>query len=116
MIRTVTLALLFLSLKVFAAEPFLEKPYLQLGNSPKLSGSESLVLIWHTDDHTADWTVDVRTSKDHQWRAASPSAGPSSQKVSVPGIAPHLVYRADLTKLIPGEEFEYPLEHPAAAS
>src|SRR5437868_7169155 len=52
------------------AEPFLEKPYLQLGDSPRLSTSENMVLIWHTDDKPAEWTVEVRTSKDSTLRAA----------------------------------------------
>jgi hypothetical protein len=106
-------------------EPFLEKPYLQLGDSPKLSSQESLVLVWHTTSSPADWKVEVRTSKDKQWRAAGSAV---SQTVSAPqgqawtttnkegvkkenpapaAIAPHLVYRAKLTNLVPGEEFHY---------
>jgi 3',5'-cyclic AMP phosphodiesterase CpdA len=104
--------------------PFLEKPYLQLGNAPELSSSESLVLMWHTDNTPADWTVEVRTSKDSAWRAAGQ---PVSQVISAPAgqpavagkngakrdapaspaIAPHLVYRTKLTGLQPGEEFNY---------
>ena len=34
--------------------PFLEKPYLQLGDAPKLSASESLVLMWHTENTPSD--------------------------------------------------------------
>ncbi len=45
-------------------DPFLEKPYLQLGDAPKLSASESLVLIWHTENVPEKWDVEVRTSKD----------------------------------------------------
>jgi 3',5'-cyclic AMP phosphodiesterase CpdA len=104
--------------------PFLEKPYLQLGDSPALSASESLVLMWHTENMPADWKVDVRTSKDSDWRTAEP---PMSQVISAPAgqpavagkdgvkkdapasaaIAAHLVYRAKLTGLMPGEEFRY---------
>jgi predicted phosphodiesterase len=104
--------------------PFLEKPYLQLGNAPSLAASESLVLLWHTGPSPAQWTVEVRTSKDPAWRAMQQ---PTSQIVSAPAgrpavagqdgakknaagspaIEPHLVYRARLTRLIPGEEFRY---------
>jgi hypothetical protein len=108
-------------------EPFLEKPYLQLGDSPKLATSESLIVLWHTTSESADWKVEVRTSKDNAWRAAGT---PSATKVSAPKgepwttvnkqgvkkenpapepIAPHLVYRARLTNLVPGEEFHYRL-------
>ena len=106
---------------------FLEKPYLQLGDAPKLSQQESLMVLWHTADTPADWKVEVRTSKDSAWRAVD---APWSQKVSAPAgvswttvnkegvkkenaapaaIAPHLVYRARLTNLVPGEEFHYRL-------
>ena len=104
--------------------PFLEKPYLQLGNSPKMSASESLVLLWHTGNTPADWSVEVRTSKDSKWRAMEK---PSSQTVAAPAgppavagqngakkdapaspaIEPHLVYRAHMTGLMPGLEFRY---------
>lgn len=103
---------------------FLEKPYLQIGDAPKLSVPESLILLWHTNNTPAPWTVEVRTSKDRDWRAAGQ---PWSQTVSAPegepavagkdgvkkdspappAIEPHLVYRARLTNLVPGEEFHY---------
>ncbi len=116
-------AALILSLALGAAEsPFLEKPYLQLGDSPH--ASESLLLMWHTDNTPAEWTVEVRTAKDSKWRAAE---RPSSQTVAAPAgkpavagrdgakrdapgspaIEPHLVYRARMTGLIPGEQFRY---------
>jgi acid phosphatase type 7 len=101
--RSLVLALLSFA-TVSAQSPFLEKPYLQLGNSPEAAKSGNFVLMWHTDAQPASWSVEVRTSKDKAWR---PGSIPVSQKISVPGIAPHLVYRADLTKLIAGEEFQY---------
>jgi hypothetical protein len=39
--------------------PFLEKPYLQLGDAPNLSASESLVLMWHTANAPSDWKVEL---------------------------------------------------------
>jgi hypothetical protein len=119
-------ATLLLSDTTLDPTPFLEKPYLQIGNAPKLSASESLVLLWHTADIHAEWTVEVRTSKDKAWRAVGK---PSSEVVSAPEGVPtiagqngakkdapappaierHLVYRARLTNLIPGEEFHYRL-------
>ena len=120
-------ASLLLSYTPPASGIFLEKPYLQLGDAPKLSSPESLVVLWHTADAHADWKVEVRTSKDKAWRAAGT---PWSQRVSAPAgvswttagkdgvkkenpapeaIAAHLVYRAKLTNLVPGEEFHYRL-------
>ena len=49
--------------------PFLEKPYLQLGNSPRLSSPESLMLLWHTSAEAGNWGVEIKTSKDASWRA-----------------------------------------------
>ena len=85
-------------------DPFLVKPYLQLGDAPKLSGSESLVLLWHAaaSGPAAAWKVEVQSAK--QWRAMS---APASERIEIPGIEPHLVYRATLSKLAPGGEFRY---------
>ena len=99
-------------------DPFLEKPYLQLGDAPKLSASESLVLIWHTENVPEKWDVEVRTSKDSAWRntgevysqvvsapAGEPAvAGQNGAKKDAPAspaIEPHIVYRARLTNLAP---------------
>lgn len=122
-----TAASLLLSYSPAELNTFLEKPYLQLGDAPMLASVESLVLLWHTDNEPADWRVEVRTSKDKAWRAVG---NPSSQLVSAPAgaawitvnkagvkrenpapeaIALHLVYRARLTSLVPGEEFHYRL-------
>ncbi len=104
--------------------PFLEKPYLQLGDVPDLSASESLVLMWHTANTPSDWKVELRTSKDSAWRAAGTPkarvisappgepavAGKDGAKKDAPASAAidaHLVYRASLTGLAPSEEFRY---------
>ncbi len=117
-------AALLLSQTTPGPEPFLEKPYLQLGDAPKLSASESLVLMWHTDAVPAQWAVEVRTSKDSAWRAvgqpwsqtvSAPAGEPAvagkngakKDAPATPAIEPHLVYRARLTNLIPGQEFRY---------
>ena len=104
--------------------PFLEKPSLQLGDAPRLSNSESLVLMWHTENTPLDWKVELRTSKDQAWRAMGT---PTSQVISAlagqpavagkdgvkkdapasPAIDAHLVYRAPLTGLAPVKEFRY---------
>ncbi len=84
--------------------PFLEKPYLQLGNAPKLSDPESLMLMWHAPPDAANWEVEVRTSKDSSWRAMDK---PAFSTVNAPGIPEHLVYRARMMGLVPGQEFQY---------
>ncbi len=84
--------------------PFLEKPYLQLGNAPQLSQSESLELLWHTTAAPANWGVDIKTSKDAAWRSMD---RPASTSINAPGTPPHLVYRTLLKGLVPGEDFQY---------
>lgn len=122
---TATLAFVLASgSRLLAQDPFLEKPYLQLGNNPKLAAKESLMLLWHTGEQPADWKVEVKTSKDTKWRAvehigstvvSAPAApaikagqgGAKKDMPAVPAIEPHLVYRAHLSGLIPGEPFQY---------
>src|SRR5580704_14774670 len=65
--------------------PFLEKPYLQLGDAPNLSAAESLVLMWHTANTQSDWKVEWQPSKDSAWRAAGQ---PTAQLVSAPAGEP----------------------------
>jgi len=64
-------AALLLSQTPTGSTGFLEKPYLQLGDAPKLSPQESLVLLWHTENVPAKWSVELRTSKDKNWRAVA---------------------------------------------
>ena len=80
---------------------FVAKPYLQIGDRPK---SGNLVLLWHTDDVDADWSVDYRPAVDRSWETAGI---PSSTRVAVGEVAPHRVYRAELKGLVPGGEFAY---------
>ncbi len=102
---------------------FLEKPYLQIGDAPSLSGADTMMVLWQTGQNAADWKVEVRTAKDKSWRAAGQ---PTSQVVSAPAgqpaiagqngakkdapappsIDPHIVYRVRLTNLVPGEDFQ----------
>lgn len=103
---------------------FLVKPYLQLGDAPKLSNPESLVLLWQTTNDPAPWSVEVRGSKDPKWRVAGQTestrvsapagqpaiAGQNGAKKDVPAspaIEAHLVYRTHLTGLAPGQDFQY---------
>jgi len=87
-------------------EVFVEKPYLQLGDSPRLAATESLVLLWHGvyPEAGGRWAVEIKTAKDSKWRAM---AAPASTLVDAPGIDKHLVYRVRLAGLIPGGDFTY---------
>ena len=86
------------------SDVFIEKPYLQLGDAPKLSSPESLVLLWHTNDQDAEWRVEVQAKDDKRW---APAAPPSMRRVDAPGIPIHRIYSAELIRLSPGDEFSY---------
>src|SRR4051794_38939531 len=52
-----------------AADPFLTKPSLQLGDAP---ASGDLALLWHSDDVAADWSVEARVGASSSWSPAGP--------------------------------------------
>ena len=84
-------------------DPFLEKPYLQLGDRPKSTNAEALTLSWHTRRESGPWRVQVRGA-DGNWRD-TPAL--TTRLVAPPGTEPHQVWRAELTGLVPGADFEY---------
>jgi acid phosphatase type 7 len=100
--------LLLLSLAVHAASTFVVEPYLQLGDARGLQKSETMALLWQTPADSSDWSVEVKAGpvwkKGPGWKKM---AAPASRRIAVSGIDPHLVWRATLAGLIPGEEFQY---------
>ena len=88
-----------------AAGPFIAEPYLQLGDARGLQRSETLALLWQTPEESVEWAVEVKGAL--LWRKM---AAPSSRRIAVGGIEPHRVWRATLTGLTPGVEFEYRLQ------
>ena len=80
---------------------FIAKPYLQIGRNPS---PESLQLLWHAPDATANWSVEQRASKSTSWVKTQP---PTSVRVAVAGVEPHRVYHASLTGLKPGSSLGY---------
>ena len=84
-----------------AAAPFLEKPYLQLGEASAAPGS--LSLLWHAPDRDRAWSGEVQ-GEGGVWRAMAP---PAWKRVAVATVAPHRVYTAALTALAPGAKFTY---------
>jgi hypothetical protein len=86
------------------AEVFVVKPYLQLGNSPKLASPEGMVVMWHAPDRVSSWLVETKASGRQNW---SPAGQVEWRRVAVEGIEPHRVYSAVLSGLTPGAEFEY---------
>lgn len=95
-----------------AASPFLVEPYLQLGDARLLQQSETLTLLWQTPDDSSDWAVELKRPlgkmKTPLWRKTN---APTNRRIVVRGIEPHRVWRATLTGLAPGADFEYRVLH-----
>ena len=51
---------LLLCLGQAAAQPFVVEPYLQMGDAPGISSSDSMVIQWHSADTDQHWDVQVK--------------------------------------------------------
>jgi acid phosphatase type 7 len=87
-----------------ATAPFIVKPYFQLGDASPGKAVEGLALLWHANDIDEDWAIEYQSSSEVLWHQAQ---APAIERIAIPTIAPHRVYRAILQGLRPGEEFRY---------
>ena len=90
--RSVLLSLLCTLLP--AQDTFLVKPYLQLGDAPKMAARERLDLLWHAGDDDAAWSVEVRGAKG--WTVQAP---PAFRRLDAPPLPLHRIYQATLQNL-----------------
>ena len=97
-----TLLLCLLTALLSAQDPFLVKPYLQLGDAPRAAAKERLELLWHAEDQDGTWAVDVRAGKG--WKA---QATPSFRRLAAPPLPAHRIYRVTLTNLPQGARVPY---------
>src|SRR5262245_4665389 len=58
--HTILCAGLFLCLGPAADRPFVIEPYLQMGDTPQLSSSDSMVVMWHAPAIDNEWDVQVK--------------------------------------------------------
>ncbi len=84
-----------------AGNRFVTKPYLQIGRTPSVG---TLQLLWHSPDSDARWSVESREAEDGPWKRARLA---EPRRVSVSGIVPHRIHRAELSGLTPGVTFTY---------
>ena len=97
--------------------PFFIKPWLQPGNAPTFARDgegESLEVVWHTEDDSKAWHVEVAfsaapgtTPVDLAPSPTRPVFLPSSRAINVSGVAAQVQYIATLTGLTPGQPFTY---------
>ena len=93
----ILLALLFAAF-LQAQDAFLVRPYLQLGDAPKVAARERLDLMWHAEDRDAAWSVEVK--RGGGWTV---QAAPTYRRLDAPPLPAHRIYRAALRNLTPGE-------------
>lgn len=93
---------LLLSALLQAQEAFLVKPYLQLGDAPKVAAKERLDLLWHAEDRAAAWTVEVKVGSS--WKS---STAPTYRRLDVPPLTEHRIYRVTLRDLPAGRAVPY---------
>jgi 3',5'-cyclic AMP phosphodiesterase CpdA len=84
--------------------PFLVQPYLQWGYTPDADKASSIQVLWHDDDHAADWSLEYRPSIDRPWQ---PTPTLSMRRIAVENVPPHRVYRGAIGGLQPGGDFSY---------
>lgn len=88
-----------------AGDPvFLVKPYLQLGDLPRLSPVENVRVLWQAADvPRTEWSVEVRQNEQEAWRTLVGTAGRLIATFDVP----YRLFSVPITRLQPGREFEY---------
>ncbi|HEY9683475.1 MAG TPA: metallophosphoesterase [Drouetiella sp.] len=90
--------------KVETSSPFFAKPYLQLGNHPHPSASESEDLLWLSKEKKS-WSVDVKAHDSKVW---TPVRKPIAHHLLANAAQPNLeIYSCSLTGLKPGQLFDY---------
>ena len=97
-----TLLYFLLCLLLPAQAPFLVKPYLQLGDAPKVTARERLDLLWQTEDTDQRWQVDMKVGT--QWKVQT---APTFRRLEAPPLAAHRIYRVTLRSLPPGARVPY---------
>lgn len=82
-------------------DPFIAKPYLQIGREPSPT---TLELLWQTPIATADWAVEIKTTDKGKWTKAG---APQFVEATTDSAKPRRVYHSLLSGLIPGGTFTY---------
>lgn len=85
---------------------FIVKPYLQLGNHPRLNNKENLELFWMVASNQNKWDLLVKTDKSAQWSEQKPA-----KAIVISYSVPDKLYLFDnqIENLNPGEKFAYKL-------
>lgn len=91
----------------FMADKFVIKPYVQLGNNPRLGlGSEMFAVLWHVGPEfaAAQWQLQARVVGETDWRA--PIAA-HAQRITVAALGDVVRCAGTFTGLPAGSDVEY---------
>ncbi|MBS1991468.1 MAG: metallophosphoesterase [Cyanobacteria bacterium SZAS LIN-2] len=97
------------------SSPFFIKPWLQAGDAPHFAApgqGESLEVVWHTVDDSKAFHVEVSPAGSTLQGPLPPDTErpvftPVKTDIAVSGVVRQVQYRAKLTGLTPGEQFDY---------
>ena len=84
-----TMLLLLLTVFLQAQDAFLVKPYLQLGDAPRVAAKERLDLLWHAEDRDVAWTTEVKGT-----RGWIPQDTPTFRRLDAPPLPTHRISTA----------------------
>ena len=90
-----------LTLSLQAQDPFLAKPFLQMGAEPKANRMD---LVWLVPDNDAAWVLEAQTQVKGPWKS---QVSPSFKLAALPEMPRHRIYTATLHGLKPGVVFRY---------
>lgn len=92
-------------------EGFLVAPYVQWGDAPRASGE--VTVLWQAADRDAGWSVEVRASGSETWAKAGTPVG---RPYEAGEVGPRRLFRATVSGLAPGSEFDYRVQDGRGAS
>lgn len=104
-LKALTSLLIISALPAYAAVEnslFLIKPYIQLGNNNR--PGDTVELNWRTGELTGEWTIEKSVEGLDEWREEAP---PQSRFGHIPSMPGHLVFKASITGLEPGQKARY---------
>jgi predicted phosphodiesterase len=88
-----------------AESPLIGTPYLQLGDLRR--GNHAQVdLVWHAAPDSSAWSVEYKEKAESTWHKAKT---PKFRLVDIQGVPAHRIYDSTLSRLKPGEVFDYRL-------
>jgi acid phosphatase type 7 len=88
-----------------AENPLIGTPYLQLGDLRR--GNRAQVdLVWHAVPDSSAWSVEYKEKAESTWHKAK---APKFRLVDIQGVPAHRIYDTTLSRLNPGEVFDYRL-------